>query len=142
METLDRASLINSHGATIMQQQGMSRALSQKPVIPFNFPAAMAERGGVDTARGERIEALMARQGWQPSDLARAMRVHRNRIADWKAGRPISSPLLERLAVALESTRLYIETGEGDPVYHRETPPALILKELADALGLDGEPES
>ena len=137
MEPLDGPCLLNSHSATIVQTQGMSRAISKKILVPVNLPAAMAERGGVDTARGERIEALMTRQGWQPSDLARAMRVHRNRIADWKAGRPISSPLLERLAVALESTRLYIETGEGEPYYHRETPPALILKELADALGLD-----
>jgi transcriptional regulator with XRE-family HTH domain len=96
----------------------------------------MAERSGVNPVRGERIEALMARQGWQPTALARVMRCDRNLITGWKAGRPISSDLLERLAVALETTRTYIETGEGDAHYPRTDPPALILKELADALGL------
>jgi transcriptional regulator with XRE-family HTH domain len=90
-----------------------------------------------DQKRGERIEVLMTAQGWGPAALARAMRVDRKRIYGWKAGEAISSDMLERLAVALESTRRYIETGEGDPYYHRETPPALILKEIADALGLD-----
>lgn len=78
----------------------------------------------------------MTRQGWQPSSLARVLRCHRNLITGWKAGRPISSDLLERLAVALETTRTYIETGEGEPHYPRTDPPALILKQLADALGL------
>jgi len=96
----------------------------------------MAERSGVNPARGERIEALMTRQGWQPTALARVLRCDRNLIPGWKAGRPISSDLLERLAVALETTRLYIETGEGDAHYPRTDPPALILKQLADDLGL------
>jgi len=97
----------------------------------------MAERGGVNGARGERIEALMVRQGWQVNALARAMGVHRNLISGWKAGKPISSDALERLTVALETTRLYIETGEGDAHYNRGVPPALLLKQLADSLGLD-----
>jgi hypothetical protein len=129
--------LFDCHGATIVLAQGMSRALSQKPVVPVSFRSAMAERGAVDTARGERIERLMTRQGWQTNSLARVMRVHRNRISDWKAGRPISSDALERLAVALETTRFYIETGQGDAHYPRGLPPALLLKQLADALGLD-----
>lgn len=99
----------------------------------------MAEKGGVNPERGERIDALMTRQGWQPSHLARVIGVHRNRISDWRAGRPISSDAMERLAVALETTRLFIETGEGDAHYNRGVPPALLLKQLADALG---EPEA
>jgi transcriptional regulator with XRE-family HTH domain len=97
----------------------------------------MAERGGVNHARGERIEMLMTRQGWQTNSLARALRVHRNRISDWKAGKPPSSDALERLAIALETTRTYIETGEGKQHVPREMPPAVILMQLADALGLD-----
>jgi len=91
---------------------------------------------GIDPARGQRIEDLMTRQGWSPSHLGRVLRADRKLIYGWKAGRPISSDLLERLAVALETTRLYIETGEGDAHYPRSEPPALILKQLADDLGL------
>jgi transcriptional regulator with XRE-family HTH domain len=89
--------------------------------------------------RGERIEQLMTGQGWRPAPLARALRVDRKRIYEWREGAGISSDMLERLAVALESTRAYIETGEGDPFFHREDPPLLLLTQLADAAAPDSE---
>jgi len=85
-----------------------------------------------NAARGKRIEELMDRQGWSPSDLGRAMRVDRTLIYGWKSGRAVSSAHLERLAVALETTRHYIQTGEGDAHYPRELPPLLYLKQLAE----------
>jgi transcriptional regulator with XRE-family HTH domain len=91
----------------------------------------MAER--VDAERGRRIERLMDLQGWKPTPLARVMRVDRTQVYNWKAGRAISSDSLERLAVALETTRLYIETGEGEPHYPRGAPPELLLRQLAAA---------
>ena len=45
--------------------------------------------------------------------------------------------MVERLAVALETTKSYIMTGEGPEHYPGEVPPALLLKQLADALGLE-----
>lgn len=76
----------------------------------------------------------MTTVGWKPKALARAMRVDRGRIYGWKAGEAISPDMLERLAVALETTRHYIETGKGDRHYPRGEPPLLLLKQLADAL--------
>jgi transcriptional regulator with XRE-family HTH domain len=96
-----------------------------------------------DPRRGERIETLMTAIGWTPAPLARALRVDRKRIYGWKAGESISPDMLERLAVALETTRHYIETGNGDHHYPRGEPPLLLLKQLADALeelGGGGDP--
>jgi hypothetical protein len=121
-----------SHATVILQLNNMSTTIPKAQQFPTNFLALMAGEK-VDPVRGERIERLIDRQGWGPSHLARVMRCDRSLIYNWKAGKEISSDLLERLAVALETTRLYIETGEGDAQYHREEPPAVILKQLADA---------
>ncbi len=96
------------------------------------FPAMADERR--DPRRGERIEELMTAVGWKPAALSRALQVDRARIYGWKSGDAISPDMLERLAVALETTRRYIETGEGDRHYPRGEPPLLLLKQLADAL--------
>lgn len=110
----------------------MSSTTAQKPCFPATFRASVAEQAGINEARGRRIEALMDNQGWGPSDLARVMRVARNLIYGWKAGKPVSSEHLERLAVALETTRHYIQTGEGAAHYPRELPPLLYLKQMAE----------
>jgi transcriptional regulator with XRE-family HTH domain len=112
--------------------QYMSSTTAQRTTFPVSFGSAVAEQAGINEARGRRIEALMDNQGWGPSDLARVMRVARTLIYGWKAGKPISSEHLERLAVALETTRHYIQTGEGDAHYPRELPPLLYLKQLAE----------
>lgn len=85
-----------------------------------------------DAKRGHRIERLMDRQGWNPSGLSRVMRVDRGRIYDWRSGEPISSDLMERLAVALETTRLYIQSGEGPDHFPRGEAPELLLRQLLD----------
>jgi Cro/C1-type HTH DNA-binding domain len=94
------------------------------------------ERPGTDQERGKRIEDLMARQGEDSSHLARIMRVDRSQIYNWKSGKPISGESLERLAAALETTKRFIMTGEGPDHHLGGGPPALVLKDLADALDL------
>lgn len=90
----------------------------------------------IDPARGQRIEDLMTRQGWSPSHLARTIGADRKLIYGWKQGRPVSSIHMEGLAIALETTRTYIESGEGEMHHPRADPPALILKQLSEDLGL------
>ena len=114
----------------------ISTNLSPLAQNPLRVLACMTQPGA-DEERGKRIEALMTRQGEDPSHLARIMRVDRKLIYNWKVGKPISGESLERLAVALETTKRYIMTGGGPDHYPGKEPPALILKELADALGLD-----
>lgn len=100
--------------------------------ITSSFPALVAE--DLDKARGERIEDLMTAQGWNPTHLARVIRVDRSLIYDWKDGRRVSSEALERLVLALGTSRRYIETGEGEPFVPRDEAPAILIKQLADAL--------
>ncbi len=87
-----------------------------------------------DKERGRRIERLISEQGWDIAHLARLIRVDRKVIYGWRQGKGISSEALERLAVALETTRRFIETGEGPAHYPRGAAPAVLLKQLADAL--------
>lgn len=98
-------------------------------------------RPGADKARGQRLEELIAKQGWQTSHLARVIGIDRKRLYGWKAGEPISSDALERLAVALETTRLFIESGEGPEHYPRGEAPTILLKQLADAVAELEAPE-
>jgi len=127
-----------THATVILQKYYMSTTLSKSQHFPAKFLAVMAETR-VDKERGERIERLMERQGWKIAPLARAIGIDRKRIYEWRSGEPIGSDSLERLAVALETDRLYIETGEGEPHRPREEPPALLLKRLLDAAA-DHEP--
>jgi hypothetical protein len=85
----------------------------------------------VNKARGERIERLMTRQNCGVSHLARLVDVDRKAVYGWKAGKPIDPAYFERLAVALETTQRYIETGDGDSHYPRGLPPLLLLKQMA-----------
>jgi len=110
----------------------MSSAISQRHDFPASFGIAVAEQAGINEARGRRIEALMDEQGWGPSHLSEVTGAHRNLITGWKAGKPVSSDHMERLAVALETTRRYIETGEGDSHYPRGLPPLLLLRQMAE----------
>lgn len=109
----------------------MSTTLPKSQANPITLLRQMAE-DRTNPERGRRIEELMDRSGWTPAPLGRAMRVDRGLIYGWKAGKPISSDHLERLAVALETTRHYIQTGEGDAHYPRGLPPLLYLKQLAE----------
>lgn len=130
--------LVGSHATVILHEHDMSTTIPKPPQFPVRFFPAMADET-VDLGRGRRVEELMTAVGWKPSALARALRVDRGRIYGWKSGQSISPDMLERLAVALETTRRYIETGEGEPHYPRGDPPALLLKQLADALAEPGD---
>lgn len=110
------------------------------PRVPSTFPALMA--AGIDKERGKRVELLMSEQGWDVAHLARLIRVDRKAVYDWKNGKGIGSESLERLAVALETTRRFIETGEGAAHYPRSSAPAVLLKQLADALEEHAGPDA
>lgn len=88
----------------------------------------------MDNERGERIALLISEQGWEISHLARLIRVDRKAIYDWLKGGGISSEALERLAVALETTRRFIQTGDGPAHHPRGAAPAVLLRQLADDL--------
>jgi transcriptional regulator with XRE-family HTH domain len=96
--------------------------------------------GDFDKARGERIEQLMTAQGWTPAHLARVIRADRKAIYEWKDGKRVSSEALERLVLALGTSRRFIETGEGEMFVPREEAPAVLIRQLADALDEQASP--
>jgi hypothetical protein len=74
--------------------------------------AAVAKREK-DPERASRLLALVEDQGWEKTHLARTIGADPSRVHGWLAGEPISSEHIEGLARALETTRLYIMSGDG-----------------------------
>jgi transcriptional regulator with XRE-family HTH domain len=69
----------------------------------------------LDPARGRRIQDLRRRRGYTSAPaLADAIGAHPRTVDNIEAGKPISGPILARLAEVLKTTPGYLWTGEED----------------------------